>query len=188
MISFEKAVAREVPKTDWIFFSSKHAVNYFFELGYTVAGKKLAAVGKGTAGELYKFVRHINFIGDAVDIREVGRKFAEVVSIETVLFPVSNISKRSIQKQLPDPNKGTDLVVYHTIQVTDFLKPKASILIFTSPSNVRAYFNVYSIDANQKVIAIGPSTGKQLEELGISNYKTPKSTGELGLIDLIIGA
>ena len=32
---------------------------------------------------------------------------------------------------------------------------------------------------------MGPSTGKQLESLGIKNYKTPKSTGELGLIDLI---
>jgi hypothetical protein len=32
---------------------------------------------------------------------------------------------------------------------------------------------------------MGPTTGEQLKELGITNYQTPKLTGELGLIDLI---
>lgn len=188
LISFEIGENREIPKTDWIFFSSKHAVRYFFKLGYSVAGKKLACVGKGTAGELYQFVNHINFIGNAVDIQEVGKNFAEVAQLETVLFPISNISKRSVQQQLKNSSKGADVVVYHTVQETNFPKPEASILIFTSPSNVRAYLGLHSIDFNQTVIAIGPSTGKQLKKLGVNNYKMPFFTGELGLIDLVVGA
>ena len=79
----------------------------------------------------------------------------------------------------------SDFVVYNTIEKNNFENPKADVLIFTSPSNARAYFLNFNLKGKQKIISMGPTTGKQLEDLGINTYYTPKSTGELGLIDLI---
>ncbi len=101
------------------------------------------------------------------------------------MFPISNISKRTIQKQFSDQSKISDLIVYSTEEQTDFEDPKADVLIFTSPSNVRAYFNKITRQPNQKIIVMGPTTGKQLLDFGIEDFLTPALTGELGLIDLI---
>jgi len=118
-------------------------------------------------------------------VHEVGRQFEAIVDGGSCLFPVSNISKKTIQQYFTDQSKVFDLVVYNTSEKSNFENPNADVLIFTSPSNARAYFAKFKINENQKVISMGPTTGKQLEDLGISNYLTPKSTGELGLIDLI---
>lgn len=118
-------------------------------------------------------------------MHEVGRQFEAAVEGGSCLFPVSNISKRTIQQYFTNQSKVFDLVVYNTSEKSNFENPNADVLIFTSPSNARAYFAKFTINENQKVISMGPTTGKQLEDLGISNYLTPKSTGELGLIDLI---
>lgn len=101
------------------------------------------------------------------------------------LFPVSNISKRTIQQIFPDSSKVHDIIVYNTFEKSEFEDPKADILIFTSPSNVRAYFSKLKLKKGQGVISIGPTTEKELKKHGVCNYKIPKSSGEMGLIDLI---
>lgn len=128
---------------------------------------------------------NVDFIGDAVNVNEVGEAFAKIVGENTCLFPVSNISKRTIQQYFTNQSKIFDLVVYNTSEKTEFENPKADVLIFTSPSNARAYFSNFTLKENQQVISMGPTTGKQLQDLGVLNYSTPKSTGELGLIDSI---
>jgi len=50
---------------------------------------------------------------------------------------------------------------------------------------VRAYFSKLEAKEGQRIVSIGPTTEKELKKFGIHNYKMPKSTGELGLIDLI---
>lgn len=134
---------------------------------------------------MVKHIANIDFVGDAVNVHEVGKAFEKTVNGGTCLFPVSNISKRTIQKYFSDQSKVFDLVVYNTFEKTEFDDPNTDVLIFTSPSNARAYFKNIDLKDGQKVISIGPTTGTQLEELGIANYKTPKATGEIGLIDLI---
>lgn len=185
LISFESNPVKAVPESDWIFFTSKNSVRFFFKQKLNIGSRKVACVGRGTFRELVKHVKRINFIGDSVNVHEVGKSFVKVVKEETCLFPVSNISKRTIQKYFSNQSKISDLVVYNTHQKTRINDPRADVLIFTSPSNARAYFSKFVLINKQKVISIGPSTGSQLDELGILNYLTPKSTGELGLIDLI---
>ena len=185
LIGFEINLIHEIPATDWIFFTSKNSVRFFFKQDLKIDTRKVACVGTGTYKELSKHVQEIHFVGDAVNINEIGEKFELTVNGGTCLFPVSNISKRTIQNYFKDQSKVFDLVVYNTVEKSNFSNPKADVLIFTSPSNARAYFSKFEFDENQVVISMGPTTGKELEKLGISNYKTPKSTGELGLIDLI---
>ncbi len=120
-----------------------------------------------------------------MNINDVGKAFVKEVGDDDCLFPVSNISKRTIQKYFPNQAKTHDLIVYNTIEKNDFRDPKADVLIFTSPSNVRAYFSKLALKEGQRVVSIGPTTEKELQKFGIKNYKLPKSTGELGIIDLI---
>lgn len=185
MIGFEGNEVSNIPETDWIFFTSKNSVRFFFKQNLSLDSRKVACVGKGTFKELAKHVQEIDFVGDAVNVHEVGKQFEAAVNGGTCLFPVSNISKRTIQQYFTDQSKVFDIVIYNTSEKSDFENPKADTLIFTSPSNARAYFSKFKIKEDQTVISMGPTTGKQLEDLGIKAYQTPKTTGELGLIDLI---
>jgi uroporphyrinogen-III synthase len=185
LIDFNAVVVKELPLSDWIFFTSKNAVRYFFQLNFDLKNTKIACVGKGTYKELIKHVDQVSFIGDAVNIIEIGKEFSKLVGEGTCVFPISNISKRTIQKQFSNQSNISDLIVYSTEEQQNFLDPKADVLIFTSPSNARAYFNKLARQPKQKIIVMGPTTGKQLFDLGITDFLTPKLTGELGLIDLI---
>ena len=60
------------------------------------------------------------------------------------------------------------------------------MLIFTSPSNVEAYFAQNLLDPEQQVIAIGHSTGKKFDEMGVK-YTLPYSPDEIGLAEAVFG-
>lgn len=59
-------------------------------------------------------------------------------------------------------------------------------MIFTSPSNVDAYFADNLLDPGQQVIAIGNSTGKKFDEMGVK-YSLPYSPDEIGLAEAEFG-
>lgn len=174
-----------MPESEWIFFTSKNSVKFFFQKKYALGNQKFACVGKGTYKELAKHIKVIDFVGDAVDVKEVGEAFSKLVGDKKCVFPVSNISKRTIQSYFENQDQVEDLVVYKTEERQELIDPKADVLIFTSPSNARAYFSKLDWQPHQKVIVMGPTTAQQVKELGIEKYLLPKITGEMGLIDLI---
>jgi hydroxymethylbilane synthase len=114
-----------------------------------------------------------------------AHKFVKTIREGTCLFPISNISNRTVQKAFANQNQTSDIIVYSTQEKQKLNIPQADILIFTSPSNVRSYYSRYRADNQQQVIAIGPSTGVELEKNGIIDYHIPNTIGETGLIDLI---
>ena len=79
-----------------------------------------------------------------------------------------------------------DLPIYETVIEDNTDKTYADVLIFTSPSNVDAYFAENLLDPDQKVIAIGNSTGKKFEEMGVS-FTLPFSPDEIGLAEAVFG-
>ncbi|MFL2581566.1 MAG: uroporphyrinogen-III synthase [Flavobacteriales bacterium] len=98
LILFEINHVKNVPKTNWIFFTSKNSVRFFFKQKLHLNNRKIACVGRGTHRELMKHVSKIDFIGDSVNINDVGKAFVKEVNDGTCLFPVSNISKRDYSK------------------------------------------------------------------------------------------
>lgn len=176
---------QELPAADWIFFTSKNAVRFFFQLGYECQDYKVACVGEGTYKVLAKFCNHIDFVGKNVDVSEVAKAFKTIVGEGSCIFPISNISKETIQQFFEDKSKVHNLVVYRTSEKVDFEIPHCDVLAFTSPSNARAYFKKRNLLPNQSVVAIGPSTKTQLEALGIKTVCQSKQMGEIGLIDAI---
>lgn len=172
---------------DWIFFSSKNAVDYFFQLGPVLPKDvKFGVMGAGSEEMLRRKGHFTNYVGETGDTAEVAEEFAEMVKGQTVLFPGAEGSLKSIQKGLSPDTRVIDLPVYETVLVEDVEPSSADVVVFTSPSNVDAYFASNLLDPYQKVVAIGKSTGKKFEEMGVK-YTLPYSPDEVGLAEAVFG-
>jgi len=172
---------------DWVFFSSKNAVEYFFKLDPLLPKKvKYGVMGSGSEDMLRRNGHFVDYTGADIDTSEVAADFAKLADGMTVLFPSAENSMRSIQQGLSAETKVIDLPVYETILSHDAEPSGAEILVFTSPSNVEAYFANNLIQPDQKIIAIGKSTGKKLDEVGLS-YTLPFSPDETGLAEAVFG-
>lgn len=172
---------------DWVFFSSKNAVEYFFRLnpGFS-AGIKFGVMGSGSEDALRRIGHFAAYVGQSGNTSEVAAEFAKLVNGKKVIFPCAEASLRSIQQGLSADTKIIDLPVYETVLEEDVEPTSADVLVFTSPSNVEAYFAGNLLDPNQKVVAIGKSTGKKFDEMG-TKYILPFSPDEVGLAEAVFG-
>lgn len=189
LIEIKQVNVKAFPDFDWVFFPSRHAVKYFFNQWKSNSDKKIkfAVVGQGTSDELRQHGFRADFIGTSTDTQLIGKKFATMVKrTEKVLFPQAKGSLRSIQKQFVKGEQVIDVTVYETIKHPADELPEAEILLFTSPSNVDAFFEKHSIKNGQKVIAMGGATGKALEHKGVKRYTLPPSFDDLGLIKAVM--
>lgn len=172
---------------DWIFFSSKNAVEYFFQLNPALPKDvKFGVMGSGSEEMLRRKGYFTEYVGESNDTAEVAAEFAELTQGQTVLFPGAEGSLRSIQQGLSADTKVIDLPIYETVMDEDIEATGAEVLVFTSPSNVDAYFAENLLDPYQKVVAIGKSTGKKFDEMGVK-YTLPYSPDEVGLAEAVFG-
>lgn len=177
-----------LPDHEWIFFSSKHAVKYFFSQQPQVENSRFACIGKSTAELLRKFGKRAEFIGASADTKMIGKQFASKVGSGRVLFPQAKGSLRSVQNQFVKKDQVIDLPVYETLKKNDGIQPEAGILVFTSPSNVEAWFERFKIRPDQKVIAMGDATANALRQSGIRSVYKSDSFDETGLLRAVFGA
>lgn len=172
---------------DWVFFSSKNAVDYFFQLGPQLPkGVKFGVMGAGSEEMLRLKGFFADFTGSGGDTADVAEEFAKLANGGTILFPCAEDSLRAIQKGLSDTTHIIDLPIYETVLEDDIEASGADVLVFTSPSNVEAYFVNNLLDPYQKVIAIGKSTGKKFDEMGVK-YTLPFAPDEVGLAEAVFG-
>lgn len=171
--------------TDWIFFSSKHAVKYFFEQKPDIGKAKIGVIGKSTAAAVRTYGQRAEFIGYSTDTRMTGKQFASLVKSATVLFPQAKESMRSVQQQFINKSQVIDLPVYETINKPVEGIPDADIMLFTSPSNVEAFLEKKHIKKEQKIIAMGDATANTLKKAGILSVYLVPSFDEIGLLQAI---
>ena len=186
LIEFKQIRIKELPKTDWVFFSSKHAVRYFFNQDPKLENVKFGCIGTSTSAELRAFGKRADFIGQSTDIKLVGKQFSSKVGNSRVLFPIARGSMQSIQWQMVKRDNVINLEVYATLKHSIEISPDYEVIIFTSPSNVEAYFEKNTIHPHQKIIAMGESTGKALEKLKFKKYTMPKTFDDLGLFQAVL--
>lgn len=145
-----------IPTTDWIFFSSPRGANLYLK-HYSIRARKIGAYSEGTAAELNKKGFECDFIG-ANHSAEIARAFAQQIgSEEKVLFPLSEISVRSIGKELNSAQK-IELITYQTLHTPTRYTDLPSAILFTSPSNFESYISVNTISPKTVIIAIGKTT------------------------------
>ncbi len=174
-------------QVDWIFFSSKNGIEYFFSLEPLLPKDiKFGVVGRGSEDALRGLGKTVSFVGESSDTAEVAEEFAAIANGTTVLFPLAKDSLRSIQKSLSDDTKIVELVIYETILEEEVEPTYADVLVFTSPSNVDAYFAENLLHPGQQVVSIGKSTGQKFDEMGVK-YILPASPDEIGLAEVVFG-
>lgn len=174
---------------DWIFFTSKNSIENFFNLDPRLSKRtKFAVIGRGSEETLRQYGYAPDFSGEqqGINMKEIANEFSKIASGTTVLIPRAKDSLETIQKALDADTKVINLPVYQTHIDTNVSKSNAEVLIFTSPSNVEAYFVDNLVEPEQKIICIGYSTGKKIEELGLS-YTLPYSPDEIGLAEAVFG-
>ena len=115
-IEFQPIPFSRIPIADWVFFSSKYAVKYFFEQKPEIAKLKIGAIGKSTAAAIRTYGRRADFIGYSTDTRLTGKQFASLVKSAPVVFPQAKDSMRTVQQQFVNKSQTRDLAVYETIQ------------------------------------------------------------------------
>lgn len=189
LIDMKKLTLKELPKSDWLFFSSKHAVEFFFMQKPDIGTTKIGCMGKGTSQALREYGKRADFIGTSTDTKLVGKQFAARVGSGKVVFPIARDSMRTIQWQFAKQDKLVDLPIYATLKVPHEVPETTDILVFTSPSNVESYIEKNKIHPHQKVIAMGEATEKTLivkAKLKAEQITKPYSFDDLGLFRAVL--
>lgn len=182
LMDFERVLGDR--KYDWIFFSSKNAVRYFFAKKKNVPSAiKIGVIGKATAEEVRKHNRKVDFIGSSTNTQLVGKQFASIVGSGVALFPQAKGSLKVIQQQFQRKEQVMELMVYETIKHNPKLETQNyHTLVFTSPSNVDAFFENNKLYPNQKVVAMGNATENALKDYKVFHPKQPPSFDDIGLV------
>jgi hydroxymethylbilane synthase len=184
-IEFKIVPINRVPITDWIFFSSKHAVKFFFEQKLEIGNAKIGVIGKSTSVALRTQGKRAEFIGYSTDTKLTGKQFAALVKSGTVLFPQSKDSMRTIQQQFVNRSQVRDISIYETHEKPVEGFPDSEIMLFTSPSNVEAFFEKRKLTPDQKIIAMGDATAHTLKEFGVKSVHLVPSFDDAGMLQAI---
>lgn len=187
LVTFSPTLFYSIPPTDWIFFYSKNGVKFFFENAPISLSKniKWAVMGKGTATALLQQNIQADFIGNGQP-KATAEAFLKIAKNQQVLFPRAKNSKKSVQNLLESQLIVHDLVVYENAIKRNFSIPNCDYLVFTSPLNATAYFQKYSWQSTQKIIAIGKTTANALKALGIHQLIIANTTSEKGLTEAVL--
>lgn len=186
LINIVKIPFSYTPQASWIFFTSKNSIKYFFEQNPTLSGDvKYGIISQASEKALNFYGKKASFIGKGIDLAKIAKDFRQILGNESVMFPQAMDSLQTIQKYLAFTNTTYNLYTYKTILKTEFELPYTDIVVFTSPSNVKAYYSKYKLDPRQIVVAIGSSTKFKLSEYGIKDVLTPLEFDESSLCKLI---
>jgi hydroxymethylbilane synthase len=186
LIELKEIKINFIPRTEWVFFSSKHAVRYFFRQNPVIENVKFGCISKQTSMELRSFGKRADFIGQSTDTKLIGKQFGSLIGNARVLFPIAKESMQSIQYQLVKRDNAVNLPVYETLKHSVEVAADTTIIVFTSPSNVESFFEKNKWLPTFQAVAMGDATGSMLEKKGVKKYETPDRFDDLGLMRAIM--
>ncbi len=182
LLDFKLIPFSAFPTTDWIFFYSRKAVDFFFtQLQNLPIDLKIAAYGPGTGEALKTHKVTADFVGTGEGVSTLAGFIKIAGDQPTVLFPQAHHSRRTIEKLAGNQLMSFPLIVYDNLPKTAIEASQATFLIFTSPLNVKAYFDQHALAKHQRIIVIGKTTGAALEAYGIVDFEVARTPSEEGL-------
>lgn len=156
-----KNLPGSLPKADWVFFNSKKALQHFSEKYGHLFDKKIGVAGHGTKTLLEKLGYLAQFVATHENTKRSAEEFSTLVtSNETVLFPEASNTLATFQHYL-EHVQVVSFPVYETRMILSIL-PAFDVYVFTSPSNVRSFYQKNMISPQAKVIAMGEKTKLEL--------------------------
>lgn len=183
-IRIDPILDQDIIPSDWIFFSSPNGVDVYFD-HYPILAKKIAVYGGGTLSRLEQRGIEANFVGDNRKTPEkIGEDFFNSIHPnEVVLFPVSQLSKKSIVN-VNQANQCYEMVLYNTV-LEPTKMPKVDIAILTSPSNIDGYLMENTIE-NVIFIVMGATSLRHFnEKLPHLQIYMPEASTEEATIQLL---
>ncbi|MFM6946384.1 MAG: uroporphyrinogen-III synthase [Flavobacteriales bacterium] len=166
-----KALKFSCPEpTDIIFFGSIRAADFFLER--CQPSPLIAVAGQETARKLKeKHKLNAGFIAeDSGDPNLEAQNFNQWRGDRTVAFPTSNLSIGTYMKHVPQDQKAI-IQVYQTSTLNRYIA-EHRVYVFSSPSNVSAFFESNQLPANAILIAWGNSTKNSLQNLQLEVHHT----------------
>ncbi|MCG1448207.1 uroporphyrinogen-III synthase [Staphylococcus epidermidis] len=176
---------------DWLIFSSKNAVKYFYPYLKNVKVKKVAVIGDKTA-------QYCNELGISVDF--VPRDFSQEgfldefkISEQHLLLPSSENARSKLVQQLSKYNEVVKIDLYRPVpnfknisQVKSLVrKHQIDAVTFSSSSAVEFYFKEDNVPEFDHYFAIGKQTARTILKFNTSVKVANKQTLD-SLIDKII--
>ncbi len=178
LIERKKLTIKQLPKTDWIFFSNVYATQFFFMQKPDIGKTKIGCMNKEVSKIIRKEGYSSEFIGQNADIKLIGKQFAACVGTGTVLIPIERDSTRMFQWQFAHPQNVFDLPIFASVPQGYQIKNAPSVLVFIDLANLTAHLATNKILPNQKIIVVGVDISKMLYKLKIpldQYYHVPNS-------------
>ncbi len=174
LIDFKPIFFDLIDDFEVIFFSSIRSAKFLFESKkINLAKYSIACAGPQTALKLNEMGFEVDYIAaNASNPEYVSKEFSAWLGPRKVFIPSSDRSLRSVE-QFISADQIQRAVVYETLLLPLKVVP-ADVLVFTSPSNVHAFFIENDISADSIVIAWGHSTNKALLHYGFKPTKILK--------------
>lgn len=185
-VNYAALPVNDIPKGDWLFFTSRNAVKYFFDQTIlSFNDYKIAAIGSETADAITGRGFSCDFIagGDPVTAAEL---FNERYTGKVVIFPSAQNASHQLRDLIAQQNTIINLPVYSNVPAGKPM-PQADILVFTSPLNVDGFLLENSIYPQQQIIAMGNTTRQYLAEKGVDHVLVPPEASLLSISDMIAG-
>ncbi|GIV26938.1 MAG: hypothetical protein KatS3mg027_0752 [Bacteroidia bacterium] len=192
LIQTNSVSVSSIPDCDWIFFSSKNAVKYFLnslsDAKELANNKHIACIGKSTAYFLESQGFSVHYYGSDTNLENIANEFSKHCKNQRVLFPCSTISNQSIGNLIQEIAEVNYLPVYSTMELNITLSESFDVLIFTSPSNVRAFFKSNNVSLQARYIAMGESTKKELLQHNIpdSHIEVPIAFDDVAIAGALL--
>ncbi len=165
---------------DWLIFTSVNGVKYFFQRlnaagldTRTLAGIKIAAIGKTTAKRLSEY----GLTADMVPKNESSEGLLDMfkqfsVKDKKILLPQSQIASKVLSEGLAQAGAAVDAItVYKTVEIepSDVDLNFINIILFTSGSTVRAFVKKFGkVPPHIKSYCLGPPTLEEAKKNGIN--------------------
>ncbi len=172
--------------TDWVFFTSKNGVDYFFNSVKSISPKiKFAAIGEATAKQINQHGYAVDFVGEGT-IMQIAEQFKLIAAGEEVVFAVAENRQTALQSHIAQFAQTSIIPVYSNTPIA--IEPvQADIYVFTSPLNVDGFLLSNNIPSTAKIVAIGATTQQHLIDKGFMQVVVPPFHNLFSVSELICG-
>ncbi|MCG3197548.1 MAG: Siroheme synthase [bacterium] len=204
-----REAAREIGTYDWVLFTSKNAVDFFFQrlfeegLDSRAFGScRIGVVGDATSRRLSEF----SLFPDLIPAEATGRALAKALIEQgkvrggRFLLPCSEIAREELAGQLSEAGGLVDRVIaYRTVahagewSAEEQLRSGAvDAITFASPSALKGFRERLGAEMasrllrSSKVFSIGPTTAAALQAMGIEAIHEAKTASLAGILESIL--
>jgi uroporphyrinogen III methyltransferase/synthase len=172
-----QAAICELSAFDWIIFTSRYGVRYFFDALRewktdirALANTRFASVGKTTTAELNNYQIYPDFEPETEAAEAIVAWFREQGPRgQRILLPRSDIGLKYLSEELEKlGNRITDIPVYRNTPNVEAEKADLSAfrkILFSSPSGIDAFMQLYGeLPTGIQLVAKGKTTEDKLKE------------------------